>query len=217
MEGMDDRHLVDESAFIARIKDLGLADEAHAAHAARATLASLGECLPSPERTALLAALPPKLANYVAAYRGPAEAEQLFERVRVHEGTTAGFAREHAEIVCRVLGEMLSDEAALRLHRALAPSVAALFNPPPPPGEPPPYAVPHGERHHTLATGVPGSRHPISDAPPPGAQSDSVAGAENPHDDRKLSSSPGLTQEQTEESLSTEVPRTDRTIAESHD
>ena len=214
---MDARHLVDESAFIARIRDLGLADDAHAAHAGRATLAAVGECLPAPERTALIAALPPKLASYVGVYRGPAGAEQLFERVREHEGTTAGFAREHAEIVCRVLGEMLPEEASLRIQRALLPSVAALFNPPPPPGEPPPYAVPHGERHHTLATGVPGSRHPISDAPPPGAQSESVVRAENPHGDRKLSSSSGLTQEQTEESLSTEVPRTDRTIAERHD
>jgi uncharacterized protein (DUF2267 family) len=217
MAGMDDRYLIDESAFIARIRDLGLADDFHAAHAARSALAALGECLPAPERTAFLAALPPPLARSVAAYRGQAGADQLFDRVREHEDTNAGFAREHAEIVCRVLGEMLPEELTFRLQRAFEPSVAALFESLPAPSEPPPYGIPHGERHHTLATGVPGSRHPISDAPPPGAQSESVVRAQNPHGDRKLSSSHGLTQEQTDESLSTEVPRTERTIAESHD
>ena len=213
---MDARN-IDERAFLVRIKDLGLGDDLHAAQASRAAVRALGECLPVPERAAFIGALPPKLASAVAPFHGPMAAEQFFERVRLHEGTTAGFAREHAEIVCRVLGEMLPQEVMLRMRRALAPSVEDLFNLPEEPPEPPLYAVPHGERHHTLATGVPGSHHPVSESAPPGAQSDSVVAADDPHGDRKLSGATGLTQEQTDESLATEVPRTDRTIAEGHD
>jgi hypothetical protein len=43
---------------------------------------------------------------------------------------------------------------------------------------------------HTLATGRPGSRHPLSEAAPSAGQSDSVVANGNPHGDRKLSSAP---------------------------
>ncbi len=208
---------IDEEVFVARVTELGLADAAHSAHASRATLQALGECLPEPERTALIGALPGRLASAVAPFRGLMAVEEFLEREHEHEGTTAGFAREHAEIVCRVLGEMLPEEVTLRISRAVTPSVAALFTPPEDLGEPPLHGVPHTAKHHSLATGAPGSHHPLSESRPPGSQGDSVAATSDPHGDRKLSGATGLTQEQTHESLATEVPDTDRTIAESHD
>ena len=74
---------------------------------------------------------------------------------------------------------------------------------------------PHGTRPghgHTLATGRPGSRHPLSESGPRPAQTDSVA-TENPHGDSKLSSAtaPGV------EPLATAGPGPEETLATAKD
>lgn len=211
---------IDEATFVKRVREQGLVDEAAARHAIVATLEALGAYVPEPERDVLGLALPQKLAHALAArrFRGPGSAAALEKALMKSQHENLGYAREQLEIVCGALGEALPDEVATRVEHALEPSIAALFKPVSRDdvGEPPPYELAHSPKHHTLATGRPGSEHPIATSAPKDAQTESVT-AENPHEDTKLSSTHGETQEREEESLATAHPRTDREIAESHD
>ena len=209
----------DEARFTRLVSDRGLGDATHAHRAIMATLQALGAHIPAPEREALARALPLKLARAVSAerYRGHGKVEDLYAAVARSERTAEGRAREHVQIVLGALGEVMSPELEQRELRVLTPSIAELVRGVAgSEGEPAPYAEVHSERHHTLATGKPGSAHPISASAPAGAQTESVA-ARNPHADTKLSSAHGETQERERESLADAEPRTERTIAESHD
>lgn len=212
---------MDEQTFVTRVTELvGFSDVKQAERAIRATLATLGGQLPARERNALAEALP---ASYRASlgedgYRALDRGE-FYQLVGLREGVSLGFAREHAQVVCRVLSEQLPRDLCATISQLLPESVADLFLRPSstPPPAPPPHGVPHGgERHHTLATGKPGSQHPISEAKPPGAHSHSV-GEQNPHGDTKLSSSTGMTQERLDDSLSTAHPTPRRRISHASD
>ncbi|MBX3231426.1 MAG: hypothetical protein KIT84_10810 [Labilithrix sp.] len=72
-------------------------------------------------------------------------------------------------------------------------------------------------RGHTLATGRPGSRHPISEARHAGAHAESVVRSDNPHGDMKLSSARGTTQEREHEDLAEGKPGADRNLADATD
>jgi uncharacterized protein (DUF2267 family) len=210
---------IDEATFVKLVREQGLVDEPRARHAIVATLDALGAHVPEPERDLLGLALPQKFAHALAArrFRGPGNVAALEKAVMKSEHEKLGFAREEIEIVCGALGELLPEELATRVERTLEPSIAALFQPVSREvGEPPPYELAYSPKHHTLATGRPGSEHPVSSSGPKGAQTESVAAA-NPHEDTKLSSAHGETQEREEESLATAHPRSDREIAESHD
>jgi uncharacterized protein (DUF2267 family) len=211
---------MDEQTFVTRVTELvGFSDVRQAERAIRATLATLGGQLPARERNAFANALPATFRaslgedGYRALDRG-----EFYQLVGLREGVSLGFAREHAQVVCRVLGEQLPPDLCGAISQLLPESVADLFQQRPrstPP--PPPHPVPHGgEQHHTLATGKPGSRHPISEARPPGAHSHSVA-EENPHGDTKLSSSEGMTQERLDDSLATAHPSPRRWISRASD
>lgn len=185
----------------------GFVDAAEAARAVDAVLAVLGERLGRPEAGALADALPPSWAAplQTAGFDRAFDADELCARVAARQGIALGFAREQATVVARAVASALSDEALARLRRALSPDLGALFARP--------EATPAPEhailaRGRTLADGRPGSRHPLSEAAPRAAQSDSVARAANPHADTKLSSARGLTQEREDESLATGQVRT---------
>jgi hypothetical protein len=99
------------------------------------------------------------------------------------------------------IADALDAEARARVRRALALAIGALLSPredgvPPPHPEPPRAPAPG-----TLATGRPGSRHPLSEARADRAHAHSVVREENPHGATKLSSAPGLTQEREGETL----------------
>jgi uncharacterized protein (DUF2267 family) len=211
--------MIDESMLTQLVRDRGLADDGRARRAILTTLAAFGAHVPSPEREALARALPLDFARAasVERYRGEGKVADLYRAVARAEQAQRGAGREHVQIVLGALGELLPEELEKRLERAVAPSIADLLQGVVRPEvEPPPYAHGQSLRHHTLAMGRPGSRHPISESPPPPPQSDSVA-AENPHASTKLSSASGETQEREAESLATSRPRTDRTISESRD
>jgi hypothetical protein len=74
----------------------------------------------------------------------------------------------------------------------------------------------HGQRARqgTLATGRPGSSHPISEASADRTQRESIAASENPHADTKLSSTPGVSSVRSGRSLASGKPGFEHTIAE---
>ena len=210
------------AALLRRIVHLaGLDTTREASAALRATLASLGERLPDEDVDVIAGALPDGLVPILRnrKRKGAFDVAEFFDRVRRREGVSLGFAREHAQVVCRALGETWREDVLGVLDRALPESFAELFRPPPSSASAPPpdHRIPHVARGHTLATGGPGARHSLADSRPPGAQAHSIAREAKPHADSKLSSAQGMTQERLDDSLATAHPDARRTLSKASD
>jgi uncharacterized protein (DUF2267 family) len=173
----------------------GIEDRDRATRASEAVVEVLAECLPGGDAADLAEALPAPLAAAArrARQHRPVDVAELFQRVSSAEEVRYGLAIEHGEAVCEALGQHLDPELRARLQRHLAAEWAALFEPrtnsspePSPDDADAWHGTPPGQGH-TLASGRPGSRHPLSEAAPPAAQSGSVVASSNPHADRKLS------------------------------
>lgn len=196
--------------FVALVEDVmntGLADPITAELALHATVATLGARLTYDEANALSARLPEQLARILddCEYEGDFDATELYERVARRANVPTRIAREEVDIVLRVLGERIDEELRQRLARALPHPIALRFQPSDVAEPPPHWPVAHAPTS-TLATGRPGSRHPLSEAAPSSGHTHSVAQNDNPHEETKLSSSHGLTQERFDETLATGRP-----------
>ncbi len=163
--------------------------------AVEATLVVLRARLSDEEIAALTIDLPGLVARLLryGEYEGEFELEELYDRVRRREGVSAGHAREHTQVVCRVLAESLPESARERLKSCVRGPIAGLFALPPEPPPPSRRERQHrngssAARSHTLAEGRPGSEHPLSEAKPETAHTHSVVREENPHGDTKVSS-----------------------------
>ncbi len=185
---MDDALPLEEDPLVSRVAALiGAATPDDARRALRATLTALGGLLPPAERGTLGAALPRRYKRCVGARRLRAmDVDRFFALARRGERVAAGFAREHVQVVCRVLGELLSPAARETVVRSLPAPIAELFAEPPR-TEAPPHASAPSTRGHTLATGQPGSSHPLSTSKPEDAHAASVARDGEPHPDTKRS------------------------------
>jgi uncharacterized protein (DUF2267 family) len=181
----------------------GLADEATARAALRATLSVLGERLVEDEAKALAEVMPAELAGVIEeGYDSDFSADELFERVRRREHTGPSRAREDAEIVLAVIGELLDGDRRQRIARGLPGLAGELLHGRREVGEPPPHRVaPHAREISTLASARPGSAQPLSEAAPPAGQTHSVARNPLPHAETKLSGAEGLTQERLGDTL----------------
>jgi len=200
-------------AFLTRVAELGgLPDRSDALRATTATLGVLGERLVDEEVGVLTMDLPSQIAALLARHAprgGEFDVHTFFERVASREGTSVGQALEHAQVVCEVLAANLSAEHRHRLMAHLPDDWRELFSPPSRAGVRERFV--HDERHphNTLAEGRPGSATPLSESRPERAHSQSVVRADNPHGDRKLSSS-----RETEDGLSDAHPGAKRPISE---
>jgi uncharacterized protein (DUF2267 family) len=146
-------------------------------------------------------------------YEGELAVEEFYRLVAFHEQRRLSVGAEHAQLVCRVLGSLLSPTALQRLRQHV-PDLAREFEAPAPPqvilcAE---HLRSAPEPEHTLAAGRPGSSRPLSEARPNSSETSStgraekahahsVARSDDPHGDTKLSSARGLTQEREGESL----------------
>ncbi|HVJ94701.1 MAG TPA: DUF2267 domain-containing protein [Labilithrix sp.] len=212
--------LISSATLVERVIHDGLPDAISAKLAVMATLRVLGESLTEDEARALTAALASDLADIVtrSEYETDFDSAEFYERARRRMNVAPVAAREGVDIVMRSLGDMLDDTLRVRLARALPHPVGErLFRSSF--GEPPPHPAPiRAASHATLASGKPGSRHPLSEAAPKAAQTHSVALSEEPHRDTKLSSSEGLTQERLDDSLAKgRPPAAQRSIANARD
>lgn len=203
---------------VERVRDRGgFEDEAEAARAIAATLATLRQRLVDDEAEAVARALPDVFAEILrrGAYEGDFDADELIRRVQAREAVPRAFAREHAQVVCQALADAMRGDALDRLLKHLPAELAELFAPRPqstPPAAPERHdATPPGSGA-TLATGRPGSKRPLSEARPDRAHPGSVARSDAPHADTKLSSAGGLTQERLGETLATGKPGSTRPV-----
>jgi uncharacterized protein (DUF2267 family) len=200
--------------------DRGIPDRSVAERALRATLRVLGERLTEDEAHALASRLPDELAGVVdrAEYDSDFDAAELYARVGRRMHVDLGEAHERADVALRVIGTVLDDDLRRRLAHALpVPIAERLYEPEL--GEPPPYQeATTAPRMTTLASGRPGSRHPLADAPPPDGHTQSIAQNDDPHGETKLSSARGLTQERFDDSLAKgRPPGPLRPVAEAKD
>jgi uncharacterized protein (DUF2267 family) len=164
---------------------MGNASDGEAARALEATLMTLGERMPPKDADMFSGELAPRWVEVIRRYTydpGLAAIDEFYKRVARREGQPLSAAREHAQAVCRALLDILGARESQMLRASvwpdlLYPSLEDRFAP---------HMPGHGP---ALATGRPGSRHPLSEARPPDrAHRESVVHAENPHGARKLSS-----------------------------
>jgi uncharacterized protein (DUF2267 family) len=191
-----------ETLLLARVRELtGLGDDASARRAVQAVTSVLLEQLGAHDRSWLGGLLPQTAPTSATIHRPVAELSEFYARVASREGAEPGFALEHAQSVCVAIGERLDDGARRHLTNLLPDALVPLFA-----GRERTQAPPHMSREHahartTLSAGRSTSQHPLSEAGPSDAQSESVARSDNPHADTKLSSSTGTTQERERETL----------------
>jgi uncharacterized protein (DUF2267 family) len=188
--------------FLSHVRErAGLPGLEEAERTVRAVLGVIRELLSWPARQSLAEDLPVPLSESLGGGgdRQHFDLAELHARVASQEQVRLGFAVEHTSVVCQLVAEALSPAALYQLREELPESIAALFTPREP-----------GERfehihldpsRHTLAEGRPGSRHPLSEARAERAHTHSVVREDNPHEDTKLSSALGLTQEREQETL----------------
>jgi uncharacterized protein (DUF2267 family) len=192
----------------------GLHDSATASTVLSMVLEELPALLRPDEARFVASSLPEGVAAPLTrpGHRAPRAPRALYERLSAAGRCSRGVAMEHAQAACGALADALGDEPRDLLARRLPPEWAVLFESPPrEAGEEARGTVPgHG---HTLATGRPGSEHPLAEGASPSAQTESVVRADNPHGDTKLSSA----REAGPTPLATAHPGTDEPIAEARD
>jgi uncharacterized protein (DUF2267 family) len=185
MRGLDDEGLVDEVQSRA-----GLPDRRAASRTLAGVLEVLGEVLAASEAETVAEALPHRCGSILRGSRprGARGVNELYEHVAQETGTPFGLARESARVACQVIARALDGERGAFLRERLPAEWSSLFAAP----EQSPIAEGAvSGRGRTLATGRPGSTHPLSEAHPPSGQAESVVMSDNPHADEKVSSAPG--------------------------
>lgn len=163
----------------------------------RSVLSGLAGYLSPPQRELVAAELPDTLGAC------------LMESRALQPGLMGSHGRELVASVCHVLGEELSNDAMRVLRVALPRELVDLLAAP---GREVAARAADSRHGTTLASGRPGSRHPISETAPPRGQAGFV-GESNPHGGTKLSSSPGTTQERRRETIAESRPDERRSLA----
>jgi uncharacterized protein (DUF2267 family) len=209
--------MVDYEGFIEQVRvRTGLGSRAMVETAVRAVTEALGALIDHAHRDEIAAHFPSPIAQMLrgAPSDADADASAFLRRVAGVEHLPAGFAVEHATAILETIGGALHPSARRQLASRLPEEMRDWIEPrrvtPAPPLERSPQPAPS----QTLAEGHPGSRHPLSEAAPPGAQSESVASRVDPHANSRLSSAAGMTQEREHEDLAEGHPGPRRPLSE---
>lgn len=208
--------MVDYEGFIEQVRvRTGLGSRAMVETAVRAVTEALGALIDHAHREEIAAHFPAAIAQMLrgAPSDPDADASAFLRRVAGVEHLPAGFAVEHATAILETIGGALHPSARRLLASRLPEEMRDWIEPrrvtAPPHAERAPQPAPS----ETLAEGHPGSRHPLSEAAPHGAQSESVASRADPHADSRLSSAHGMTQEREHEDLAEGHPGPRRSLS----
>ena len=147
------------------------ATQAEARSALHAVLAALRSGLQDAEARALAEDLGQAWTEPLlrGGYQGELTCEELYRLTAFQGDRRLSIATEHTQIVCGVLGELLSEYGRQRLGASL-PQLAILFERSVPPESPPASVRRGASSEQTLASGKPGSKRPLSDAQPRSVQ-----------------------------------------------
>lgn len=213
---------MDYSLLLQDVRDhAGLASDDEAWTVSANVLARLGAMLAAHDRHALAVGLPAALVEALFE-DDPGQdlpLDVMVQCVADRGGLPVGRALEHTHVVCQALARTLGDDRATFLRARLPDAVAELFQ-----GDRPTMAGPGHFVHMratatawggtTLASGRPGSTHPVAESAYDIGQSGSVARAPNPHGERKLSSAGGPRRSGRGSTLATGRPGSTRPISE---
>jgi uncharacterized protein (DUF2267 family) len=203
---------VEYEAFVQRVTDQAQFEGyATAVRAIEATLHTLAQSVPVRVAEDVARKLPPEMAAVVRGARGAGVANlaDFYGRIGRRAELSLSRGLEQAQIVCAVLAEQLDPTLLGRMMRELPDDIASLLVPLSHAQSAPTVShVGHGATlsdgkpgaSHPLSEASPGSRHPVSEAAPHTAHTHSVLEAA-PHQDSKISSAPGLTQEREHDTL----------------
>lgn len=130
---------------------------------------AIGPTLQADDRRAMAEALPAEVGNALldGRYREATDAAALYAEVARKSRLSTGMAREVTQAVAQAIARRLDPELRERLARHADATLGALWTTPP---APLPRAQPRRRYPsakgptHTLATGRPGSRHPLCEA-----------------------------------------------------
>lgn len=188
----------DALSIVARVREaLGMLSDDDTACAIDAVLDALGGAMTREEAGAVARHLPTRLATILSVAsereRPEGSVSDVVSSVASREGLTASAAYETVKVTCEVLAGYLPEDVVDRIQQDLPAELGALFVHPH--GEwcvpEPPLAVVPAQAvapPRTLASGRPGSAHPLSESRPERAHRHSIARNPEPHGDRKLSS-----------------------------
>jgi len=178
----------------------GLGSRPEAEKLLKATSKALSSCLTAPDRARWASHLPSELRKTLAAgAQSPTRsALDVYAAVAHAEGVGARFGTEHAQAAIRVLASVLDAESAELLAQHLPDELGNLMVDPTrsvgvalgPHRRPSSTARPGG----SLATGAPGSSHPLSEAAPRSPQ-----GSVGDWDEARMDHSLGSAEEPEEE------------------
>jgi uncharacterized protein (DUF2267 family) len=174
------------------------------------TLEAIGRALEPEALDPVTGVLPEPLAEPIQRGAGSKQGVGGFlADVAAHEQRGLGFAKEHAQVVLESLASTVEPRVRALLERRLPAEIAAWLVPHEPPEARPSSSGPRSGK--TLATGHPGSEHPLSEARPDLRHANSPAATPDPHADTRLSSTPGDSTDR--ETLATGRPGSRRPIS----
>ena len=197
-------------------KFTGLGSRSQASRLLQATSGALSGCLAAPDRARWADRLPDELRKplVTGAQKPQLRARDVYAAVAQAEGVGSTFGTEHAQAAICVLASVLDTESAALLARRLPDELGELVLDPlrragvaGNPRHPAQPARPGGP----IATGAPGSSHPISEAEPSTPQTGSVGDWEDARMDQSLGSGaePG-----SDESLASGQPGAQRKLGD---
>ncbi|NUO54933.1 MAG: DUF2267 domain-containing protein [Polyangiaceae bacterium] len=189
----------DTLSIVARVKEaLGMLSDDDTERAIDAVLDAIGRLLTPDEAGSIAQHLPARLATILVLASESTEAvdseRDVVSLVASREGMPASAAYETVKVTCEVFAGYLPEDVVERLQHDLPSELAALLVHPhgewcvPEPVVPVSAPVRRRRGATTLASGRPGSSHPVSESRPERAHSNSVVRNPNPHGDTKLSS-----------------------------
>ncbi len=214
---------MDYDQLLRRVREhTGLSDSSLVESVVRAVTEALGALIDHAHRDSIAARFPDELAPLLrrrAPEPDPSGATFL-RLVHKSERLPIGFAAEHGTAVLEAIGSELHPEERRQLASLLPVEMRdwlepRVFRSPPPSSQPTQPHPAHPEGGHHLADARPGSEHPVSEAAPSRAQSESIAANPDPHAGERLASAHGLTQEREREDLAEGQPGSERSLAES--
>jgi len=188
--------------------------------ALRAFVVALAPGAGGPTRNAVSRELPPPLD---ALFRKPSSAapavrDAVINTVAAAAHLEGAAAFELYGVVASEIAGLLEPETRARLTADLEPDLGRDLVPPSEASALPVahHEQPLGPRGHTLATGSPGSDHPLSTSRADLAHEHSVGRAVAPHQLTKLSGTTGISSERYGRTLAGGEPGSDEPVSESH-
>lgn len=176
---------------------------------------AIGRMLAAAAVDPVAALLPDPLAESLRRAAASPELDEPLVELAECERVSLGAGKEHVQVVLEQLATSIAEPERVRLAALLPDELASWLVP----WQPPPERrerAPVG-RERTLASGRPGSEHPLSEAGPARGQHESLAVSDDPHADTRLSSTRGITSERSHTTLADGRPGSERPVSEGRD